>query len=52
MIFRASGGNSKNGPDPSQLELILDCEERADRSDPYRAVAALLHVIAQRSGAG
>jgi S-adenosylmethionine-dependent methyltransferase len=39
-------------PDASQLELILDCEERAGRSDPYRAVAALLHLIAQRSGAG
>jgi S-adenosylmethionine-dependent methyltransferase len=35
-------------PDDSQLALILRCEERAGRTDPYRAVAALLHVIAQR----
>jgi S-adenosylmethionine-dependent methyltransferase len=35
------------GP-PPDLEILLDCEERAGRTDPYRQVAALLHVIARR----
>jgi hypothetical protein len=35
-------------PLPDDLELILECEELAGRTDPYRAVAALTHVIAQR----
>ncbi|MGO8947524.1 MAG: hypothetical protein ACLQUY_07650 [Ktedonobacterales bacterium] len=33
-------------PDPEQLLLVLACEEWAGRTDPYRQVAALLHVIA------
>ena len=37
------------GP-PPDLETLLACEERAGRTDPYRAVAALLHVIARRPG--
>jgi SAM-dependent methyltransferase len=37
------------GP-PPDLETVLACEERAGRTDPYRAVAALLHVIARRPG--
>jgi S-adenosylmethionine-dependent methyltransferase len=39
-------------PDVEELELILRCEERAGRSDPYRAVAALLHIVAQRRQPG
>jgi len=35
---------------PPDLAALLDCEERAGRTDPYRRVAALLHVIA-REGA-
>jgi SAM-dependent methyltransferase len=35
------------GP-PPELEALLACEERAGRTDPYRRVAALLHVIARR----
>jgi hypothetical protein len=27
---------------------MLDCEERAGHTDPYRQVAALLHVIARK----
>lgn len=38
-------------PDPEELDLILACEERAGRTDPYRAVSALTHVIAERSRA-
>ena len=29
---------------------LLACEERAGRTDPYRQVAALLHLIARRPG--
>jgi S-adenosylmethionine-dependent methyltransferase len=36
-------------PGADELEMILSCEELAGRSDPYRAVAALLHIVAQRS---
>jgi S-adenosylmethionine-dependent methyltransferase len=36
-------------PDTRQLEVILSCEERAGRTDPYRAVAALLHLVAHRA---
>jgi S-adenosylmethionine-dependent methyltransferase len=37
---------------PPDLAALLDCEERAGRTDPYRRVAALLHVIARRAGRG
>jgi SAM-dependent methyltransferase len=33
---------------PPDLAALLDCEERAGCTDPYRQVAALLHVIARR----
>jgi len=33
---------------PPDLDALIDCEERAGRTDPYRGVAALLHVIARR----
>ena len=33
---------------PLDLAALLDCEERAGRTDPYRRVAALLHVIARK----
>ncbi len=33
---------------PPDLRALLDCEERAGRTDPYRQVAALLHLIARR----
>ncbi|GAA1950647.1 class I SAM-dependent methyltransferase [Kitasatospora viridis] len=35
-------------PDGATLDAILDHEERAGRTDPYRQVAALLHLIAVR----
>jgi S-adenosylmethionine-dependent methyltransferase len=35
---------------PPELETLLACEERAGRTDPYRRVAALLHLIARRPG--
>jgi SAM-dependent methyltransferase len=33
---------------PADLDALLACEERAGRTDPYRRVAALLHLIARR----
>ncbi len=40
-------------PDDAALDAILRSEERAGETDPYRHVAALLHLIAQRGiGAG
>jgi SAM-dependent methyltransferase len=39
-------------PDEATLDAILRSEERAGRTDPYRHVAALLHVIAVRPEAG
>ncbi|MDJ0341164.1 methyltransferase domain-containing protein [Streptomyces sp. PH10-H1] len=36
-------------PDPSGLEPLLAAEELAGRTDPYRAVAALLHLCGVRA---
>nr|WP_245687607.1 class I SAM-dependent methyltransferase [Peterkaempfera griseoplana] len=38
--------------DGRQLAQLLDAEERAGREDPYRQVAALLHVLGGRRAAG
>ncbi len=35
-------------PLPLTWIALLACEEQAGRTDPYRQVAALLHVIARR----
>lgn len=35
---------------PADPEALLACEERAGRTDPYRQVAALLHLIARADG--
>jgi hypothetical protein len=35
---------------PPDLPTLLACEERAGCTDPYRRVAALLHLIARRPG--
>ena len=34
--------------DPGQLAQLLDAEERAGRTDPYRTVASLLHLVGTR----
>jgi SAM-dependent methyltransferase len=39
---------SADAEPPPDLATLLDCEERASRTDPYRQVAALLHVIARK----
>ena len=35
---------------PQDIEAVLACEERAGRTDPYRRVAGLLHLIARPAG--
>jgi S-adenosylmethionine-dependent methyltransferase len=41
-------GAADSAAPPADLPALLDCEERAARTDPYRRVAALLHLIARR----
>ncbi|MGW4470190.1 class I SAM-dependent methyltransferase [Nonomuraea sp. NPDC004354] len=38
-------------PTPDDLDALIDCEEIAGRTDPYRAVAALTHLIGGRQEA-
>jgi S-adenosylmethionine-dependent methyltransferase len=35
--------------EPGRLAALLDAEERAGRTDPYRRVAPLLHVVGRRA---
>ncbi|EWT00578.1 methyltransferase [Intrasporangium oryzae NRRL B-24470] len=37
-------------PSPDVLATLLDVEERLGRTDPYRALGTLLHVVARPSG--
>lgn len=37
-------------PSAGELAALLDVEERLGRTDPYRALGTLLHVIARRTG--
>jgi len=48
-VFTDLAGDDAPVPDAGELRLLLACEERAGSTDPYRAVAALLHVLARRS---
>jgi len=36
--------------DPAELGRLLAAEERAGRTDPYRSVASLLHLVGTRAG--
>ncbi|MFE0463692.1 class I SAM-dependent methyltransferase [Kitasatospora sp. NPDC058965] len=47
-VFTDAAGSAEPLPEPRVLETILRQEERAGRTDPYRAVAALLHLFATR----
>jgi len=47
-VFTDAVGDEEPVPDPDVFGLLLDCEERAGRGDPYRGVAALLHIVARR----
>jgi S-adenosylmethionine-dependent methyltransferase len=48
-VFTDTAASDAPVPDPEQLSALLVCEERAGRTDPYRRVAALIHVIAART---
>jgi SAM-dependent methyltransferase len=47
-VFTDTAASDAALPDQATLDAILRFEERAGRTDPYRHVAALLHVIAVR----
>ena len=47
-VFTDTAASDAALPDEATLAAILRCEERAGRTDPYRHVAALLHLIAVR----
>ena len=47
-VFTDTAASDALLPDDATLDAILRCEERAGRTDPYRHVAALLHLIAVR----
>ncbi|WP_370192275.1 methyltransferase domain-containing protein [Streptacidiphilus sp. MAP5-52] len=45
-VFTDTAADDAPLPDQAVLDTILEQEERAGRTDPYRGVAALLHLIA------
>jgi S-adenosylmethionine-dependent methyltransferase len=47
-VFTDTAASDAPLPDAATLDAILWSEERAGRTDPYRQVAALLHLIAVR----
>jgi S-adenosylmethionine-dependent methyltransferase len=47
-VFTDTAASHAEPPDPATLDAIVRSEERAGRTDPYRRVAALLHLIAVR----
>ena len=47
-VFTDTAASDAELPDPATLDRILRHEERASATDPYRQVAALLHLIAVR----
>ncbi|UJB40383.1 class I SAM-dependent methyltransferase [Streptomyces sp. A1-5] len=51
-VFTDTAASDAALPDAATLDAVLRCEERAGRTDPYRRVAALLHVIAERREPG
>ena len=47
-VFTDLAADDAPVPGAGELGLLLACEEQAGRTDPYRTVAALLHVLARR----
>jgi S-adenosylmethionine-dependent methyltransferase len=47
-VFTDTAASDAALPDEPTLDAIVSAEERAGRTDPYRHVAALLHLIAVR----
>lgn len=48
-VFTDTASDDASVPDEETLAEILDCEQRAGATDPYRSIAALTHLLA-RSG--
>jgi len=48
-VFTDTVASDTPVPGDEELGILLDCEERAGTTDPYRGVAALVHVIARRN---
>lgn len=48
-VFTDQAPDDAAVPDEPALAALLACEERAGATDPYRRVAALTHVIAERT---
>jgi S-adenosylmethionine-dependent methyltransferase len=48
-VFTDTVASDLPTPAAEELRVLLDCEERAGATDPYRGVAALVHVIARRA---
>jgi S-adenosylmethionine-dependent methyltransferase len=48
-VFTDTAASDAPLPGEEELRVLLDCEERAGRTDPYRGVAALTHVIGRRA---
>ncbi len=51
-VFTDTVASDATLPEQATLEAVLRFEERAGRTDPYRHVAALLHLIAVRGSPG
>ncbi|WKX69899.1 bifunctional 2-polyprenyl-6-hydroxyphenol methylase/3-demethylubiquinol 3-O-methyltransferase UbiG [Streptomyces sp. XD-27] len=49
-VFTDQAPDDAVPPEPEELARLLAAEERAARTDPYRAVAALLHLCGVRGG--
>ena len=49
-VFTDAAASDAPLPEDATLNAIVRCEERAGRTDPYRHVAALLHLIATGDG--
>lgn len=48
-VFTDTAANEAAPPSGAELEALLACEEQAGRTDPYRQVAPLIHLIAGRA---
>jgi SAM-dependent methyltransferase len=49
VLTDAAPDHARAPQDPHELARLLDAEDRAGRTDPYRAVAALLHLCGVRT---
>ncbi|MGW1200456.1 class I SAM-dependent methyltransferase [Streptomyces sp. NPDC002536] len=47
-VFTDQASDGRTPPQGAELDRLLTAEERAGRTDPYRAVAALLHLCGVR----